>query len=363
MIDKIKVISLILIMFMFGFSRAIFADIICLKNGKTIEGKIIKETDEYVKIRINEVIVTFDRKDIEFVEKKKLEDAAKPGQRKKELNVKEEATIIVPSEEYPTIKKAIEDARAGDIIYVKQGTYDEGTDLKLKSGIEIYGAGPDKTEIILGKLSLCSRLGRDNWLSDIVIEGFTIKTKWGSIYIDFAKNLTIKRCLITGTGSGIHISRSENVQIINCTIVNLKEGITLYYPPVVMTVRNSIISNCGRSGILISAKKERDMIDYRTGKVIKRETGDAKENNLSLYYNDIWGHHYNFYDATRGEKTPYKKDCFPGEGNISKDPKFRGPEDYRLQLTSPCIDAGDPGLEYKERNGSRADIGAFPCLR
>jgi len=54
-----------------------------------------------------------------------------------------------------------------------------------------------------------------------------------------------------------------------------------------------------------------------------------------------------------------------GNGNLSNsimsDPKFVDWEngDYRLQSTSPCINAGPPDPQYNDRDGSRNDIGMF----
>jgi hypothetical protein len=50
-----------------------------------------------------------------------------------------------------------------------------------------------------------------------------------------------------------------------------------------------------------------------------------------------------------------------GIGNIDEDPLFVNPEynDYRLQWRSPCIDSGDPGSQYNDPDGTRADMGAF----
>ncbi len=273
---------------------------------------------------------------------------------------KKESTITVPSKDYPTIKKALEGADVGATIYVKAGVYNEGGDLRFKKGIKIYGAGADKTEITLDRLTLCSQSGGENSLSDIVIEGLTIKIGTGSVYIDFIKNLTIRKCIITGNGTGVYILRSDNVEIVNCTIANLKEGISLSYLPVKLTIRNSIISNCGRTGISISTRSKRSTIDYRTGKVKKEEAKEGGETiKLFLYYNDIWGHYNDFYDAT-ADSTMRSK--VPGEGNISKDPKFADMNkgDFHLQSGSPCIDVGDPDSEYNDPDGSRNDLGAIP---
>ena len=54
---------------------------------------------------------------------------------------------------------------------------------------------------------------------------------------------------------------------------------------------------------------------------------------------------------------------WPGEGNTTADPLFvdAAAHDYRLQSTSPLINAGDP-LSPLDPDGTRADIGAFPFL-
>ena len=50
-----------------------------------------------------------------------------------------------------------------------------------------------------------------------------------------------------------------------------------------------------------------------------------------------------------------------GTGNIVANPLFVDPEnsDFRLEAESPAINAGHPGNEYKDSNGSRNDMGAF----
>jgi len=47
------------------------------------------------------------------------------------------------------------------------------------------------------------------------------------------------------------------------------------------------------------------------------------------------------------------------EGNIDLDPLFVNPDNYHLQLSSPCIDAGNPNTQYNDYDGSRNDMGAY----
>jgi hypothetical protein len=51
----------------------------------------------------------------------------------------------------------------------------------------------------------------------------------------------------------------------------------------------------------------------------------------------------------------------PGDNDLTSDPFFIGPTtgDFTIRETSPCVDAGDPDTAYNDRDGTRADIGAF----
>ena len=48
-------------------------------------------------------------------------------------------------------------------------------------------------------------------------------------------------------------------------------------------------------------------------------------------------------------------------GSIILDPMFIDIEqnDFHLQSGSPCIDAGDPSVEYNDFDGTRNDMGAY----
>jgi hypothetical protein len=50
-----------------------------------------------------------------------------------------------------------------------------------------------------------------------------------------------------------------------------------------------------------------------------------------------------------------------GEGNIDCDPEFVNPDsgNFHLQMTSCCIDSGDPDPQYNDPDGTRNDIGAL----
>ncbi|MBN1185792.1 MAG: VCBS repeat-containing protein, partial [Bacteroidales bacterium] len=53
----------------------------------------------------------------------------------------------------------------------------------------------------------------------------------------------------------------------------------------------------------------------------------------------------------------------PGIGDISQDPQYQNAsnKDFRLQYTSPCINAGDPDSQYNDPDSTRNDMGALYC--
>jgi hypothetical protein len=71
-------------------------------------------------------------------------------------------------------------------------------------------------------------------------------------------------------------------------------------------------------------------------------------------YNDVWGN-----KDTNGVSRNYEG-CIGGETDISADPLFVAADDFSLQATSPCIDAGDPA--EPDPDNTPPDLGAFPYL-
>jgi hypothetical protein len=61
--------------------------------------------------------------------------------------------------------------------------------------------------------------------------------------------------------------------------------------------------------------------------------------------------------GSSAESIRYDGGVTPGTGNFSADPLFVENEDPKLQLTSPCLNAGIPDPRYNNRDGSRNTIG------
>src|SRR3989344_2243040 len=171
------------------------------------------------------------------------------------------------------------------------------------------------------------------------------------IFIRDAANVIVRYNLIKGAfpNYGIYFQDSAptvaGVQIYNNTVDCDSSGSTgIYSAQTWATVYNNIMYQCfvGIRGI--------DDILLPAG-----QPG----------YNIFYGGTYQYYDQIS------VVNIWPiGTGNLTSDPLFvSAGTDYRLQSSSPAIDAGDPatssGIDYAGTivpQGSRADIGAFEYI-
>ncbi|MBN1301614.1 MAG: right-handed parallel beta-helix repeat-containing protein [Melioribacteraceae bacterium] len=127
---------------------------------------------------------------------------------------------------------------------------------------------------------------------------------------------------ISNSGTGINIVSSSSTSIINNTIATSGKGIEEFNSTSV--VLNNIVINNNNFGVQLSPQTFYD-------------------------YNNIWNNENNYNEIE------------PGANDISSDPIFSdaSAEDFRLSPYSPCINAGNPGEEYNDKDGTRNDIGAY----
>ncbi len=252
--------------------------------------------------------------------------------------------LLVP-DNYPSIQSAIDASVNYDIVLVKPGTYYEninynGKLINVTSLFTIINNYDYVDQTIINgndQGSVVSFINNESPLS--VLQGFTITNgngtqdgNWaygGGIYCNNSSNPTIKNVLIINNGcncgGGIYISTQSNPYLENITITDnyAQWGDGIFFDSNFPQQGSATILNC----IIWSEV-------YFSG---------SFGGELSADYSDI-----NYYSVN-------------GDGNINEDPQFVNTYtgNYRLNINSPCIDAGNPDSQYNDPDGSRNDMGAF----
>jgi hypothetical protein len=269
---------------------------------------------------------------------------------------------------YDYIRLAINDAGPNDEIVVSPGIYSDSINLGGKN-LTLRSADPSDPAVVAatiisgGDRAVTFSGGED---ASCVLAGFTITGANTGIYCSDASP-TINTCAIPGNGgAGIELHNGSNPTIINCGITaNAGAGVQMWaLAGGRVTINNRpIITNCTIAGNLQGGIS--GGIPTITNSIIwgnlPEQIAEAKDT-VAITYSDVQG-------------------GLQDEGNINADPLFADPGngDYHLksqagrwdansqtwvqdQVTSPCIDAGDPstpiGFEPSP-NGGVVNMGAY----
>ncbi|UCG42002.1 MAG: right-handed parallel beta-helix repeat-containing protein [candidate division WOR-3 bacterium] len=225
-----------------------------------------------------------------------------------------DADIVVAQDgsgNHTTISSALDEADEGYVIYVKQGTYRGGVEIKEPGGIVLVGAGPGVAIIDAGGDYAALTIDAD----DCEVSGFTLRDASShGIYIKDGSH-KIHHCLVTGNGDrGIYFTSfggSPSAVVDHCTVTD-NEVSGIYSPE---DNEDTEVTNC---------------IVAFTGRGI---VTDENEGGIKVEYNCL---HNNGTDLDRVSE---------GEGNIFEDPEFTDLDsgDYTLKASSPCLGAASDG--------------------
>jgi hypothetical protein len=259
---------------------------------------------------------------------------------------------------FATIQHAVDQCVAYDTVIVKDGTY--------------TGAGNLNIEIDSLDIVVRSQNGQDNcildggsnssyWAGfsilgptslDCMISGFTIKNVSGTGIMVNVADPHIEHCIIENCNTGIAAygdwsGGTSSPMIYRCLIINNSgNGCTFFDGGSPHVVNSTIVGNS--YGAEIAAMYATMTNNIIVGNDYGIFVSTYLPSGVTNTYNDVWSNTTNFAN------------CSIGTGGISLNPQFVSANDFHLQVTSPCINAGDPALT--DPDGSIADMGCYPYV-
>ena len=228
----------------------------------------------------------------------------------------------------------------------------------IRRGIGVFNSNSivRKNEIFTLTESSGAGIFIDAFSSDYypVIDSNYIETIYEGIRKSFGANPLIKNNVIKlkYASAGIFLSTSDSTKIFNNLVmvdsIAAVEGIRNYGVQYLQLHNNLIVGNFLLYGMLIDSYD--NVKNNLIMNAMKGVEADGTQN-LLFQYNNLWNNSTNTTGFT------------PDTTNLSVDPMIvnddttQGELDFRLQMYSPLIDAGDPAI--LDRDGSRSDIGLY----
>lgn len=242
----------------------------------------------------------------------------------------------------PLIQPRIDSAQPGETVWVEPGLYYEN--IHLRNDITVKSLKGPQVTVIDGRNAAVTvdAAGRNR---GAVLEGFTIQNGKGSIITGGGINLdlssaTIRHNIITGNDPyGIWHRGFQEAWIEGNLIINNKESGFNGNNSQAIFLNNTVVNNpTGLTSI---------------GFYVPTPT---------ITNCIFWGNQNDLGGTARAVYSDIQ-DGDAGFGNIALDPQFVDPlaGNYQLQLSSPCLDGGDPTLF--DADGSRSDMGAYPVFQ
>jgi hypothetical protein len=262
----------------------------------------------------------------------------------------EDAVLDVPSE-YATLGEAIAYAKGDVIVRLAQGTFNETTPINVStSGIWIQGAGIDKTIVRGDGTGHVLEVNVDALIRDLTITGGGPGDFESGIW-NTSGHVELRNCRFTGNNVGLFTwcfsPDCDAVVTMTNSILdhNARTAVDANDDGVHILRNNTVIAN--ERGIVLNNRSS-----LAESNIIVHNTGDGlvgNDRSPTVRYNNVWGNGVNYGGVS------------VGTGDQTVDPRFvsESTGDYRLQIGSPCLDAGNPDSTYNDRNGGRNDMGAY----
>ena len=253
--------------------------------------------------------------------------------------------------DYESIQAGIDAAEYGDTVGVAPGTYYEN--IILKNGINLSGAGAEATIIDANGYGDVV----DARANDVTISGFTLRNSGENdsghmncgVYIWGSYTPIVRNNIIVHSNNGIGLWYGANPDIRNNIIKNNFIGFYIYgseeKPSNPVIINNTIVNN-EIDGITLRVKVSPVIVNN----IITGHTNGINHNYVTgsptISYNNLWHNDVNYLRDNIAD------DTLAGPGSISVDPYFAEPG-YWVDVNDPNI-VVVPGTPYGEPNDPNA---------
>jgi hypothetical protein len=303
-------------------------------------------------------------------------------------------TWFVP-DDFSTIQLGIDGSIDGDTVVVRDGTYFENINFNGKAITLSSERGPVHTIIDANQIGSVVTFNSGE-SQNSTLEGFSIRNGVGSIgttlfgtpilaggglFIDgsspsirdcfiynnvlsssgsgggvwcFEASPQLDKCWIYGnsaySGGGMFAHGTSSAPVLNeCLLVGNSGGIA----------GGGFRLSWGGSAVLNHCTFSLNSAGNGGAIAVYMASGITELNNCILWENQgQWGPEIDVYSGSVTVTYSNIKGGFIGTGNIDLDPQFVDPvNNFDLQSSSPCIDAGDPA-SAPDSDGTRTDMGA-----
>jgi len=270
-------------------------------------------------------------------------------------------TITVPTEA-GSIQWAIDLSIGGDVVEILKGRYYETIDFN-DTAITLTSTDPNdwwvvESTIIDGNGASTAVATFDSGDASSTLTGLTLTNAEYGISCNISSSPTITRCIIEDCNShGIYCTAGSPEITNNMIGENTGDGIysSSSTPPAIKN--NWIYKNSGKGIEFNSASSaatvRNNTIVGSTGQGIYVSSGTAPTVSNCI----LWSNNGDL-DGCNATYSCIEDGADPNYHNISSDPQFIDGDssDYRLQRTSPCINAGDPNQTYTDEKDIEAEV-------
>jgi hypothetical protein len=205
------------------------------------------------------------------------------------------------------------------------------------------------------EFSYCRIEGSNNYgilfeSSQAIINNSLIRDVDGfGIALDSSRVTIHRSSIIQNSDHGIQITNLGKSYLYNC-IVSYNGNSGIYTNNGLLSLTNSIVSFNNNAGIFLQSTD--DTLNFENSTIAYHTTNNAITaiGGIINGTNSIIYHNNNSYigNATPIISFSNVEGSYTGEGNIDQDPDFIDIKTLKLSASSPCIDKGNPQVEYED---------------